>query len=85
MFSYGVLVLFPSTLSRIRGVLDVRVPRRPARARASVRWWPWSSRRGRNGDNRPLYALNWTRLSCHRFAANRVRYMGNTGSKLSVH
>ena len=35
--------------------------------------WPWSSRRGRSGDNRPLYALNWTRLSCHRFVANRVR------------
>ena len=38
-----------------------------------MRRWPWSSRRGRNGDNRPLYALNWTRLSCHRFVANRVR------------
>ena len=63
----------PSTLSRIRGDLDVRVPRRSARARASVRRWPWSSRRGRSGDNRPLYALNWTRLSCHRFVANRVR------------
>ena len=37
-----------STLSRIRGDLDVRVPRRSARARASVRRWPWSSRRGRN-------------------------------------
>ena len=36
-----------STTSRIRGVLDVRVPRRSARARASVRRWPWSSRRGR--------------------------------------
>ena len=33
---------------RIRGDLDVRVPRRSARARASVRRWPWSSRRGRN-------------------------------------
>ena len=63
----------PSSTSRIRGDLDVRVPRRSARARASVRRWPWSSRRGRNGDNWPLYALNWTRLSCHRFAANRVR------------
>ena len=31
------------------------------------------ARRGRSGDNRPLYALNWTRLSCHRFVANRVR------------
>ena len=48
MFSYEVLVLFPSTTSRIRGDLDVRVPRRSARARASVRRWPWSSRRGRN-------------------------------------
>ena len=38
----------PSTLSRIRGDLDVRVPRRSARARASVRRWPWSSRRGRS-------------------------------------
>ena len=37
-----------STLSRIRGDLDVRVPRRSARARASVRRWPWSSRRGRS-------------------------------------
>ena len=37
-----------STLSRIQGDLDVRVPRRSARARASVRRWPWSSRRGRN-------------------------------------
>ena len=37
----------PST-SRIRGDLDVRVPRRSARARASVRRWPWSSRRGRS-------------------------------------
>ena len=55
-----------STESRIRGDLDVRVPRRSARARASVRRWPWSSRRGRNGGNRPLYALNWTRLSCQR-------------------
>ena len=74
VFSYGVRFLFPrSTLSRIRGDLDVGVPRRSARARASVRRWPWSSRRGRNGDNRPLYALNWTRLSCHRFMANRVR------------
>ena len=36
-----------STLSRIQGDLDVRVPRRSARARASVRRWPWSSRRGR--------------------------------------
>ena len=36
-----------STESRIRGDLDVRVPRRSARARASVRRWPWSSRRGR--------------------------------------
>ena len=44
-----------------------------ARARASVRRWLWSSRRGQSGDNRPLYALNWTRLSCHRFVANRVR------------
>ena len=34
--------------SRIRGDLDVRVPRRSARARASVRRWPWSSRRGRS-------------------------------------
>ena len=33
---------------RIRGDLDVRVPRRSARARVSVRRWPWSSRRGRN-------------------------------------
>ena len=49
MFSYGVLVLSPeSTTSRIRGDLDVRVPRRSARARASVRRWPWSSRRGRS-------------------------------------
>ena len=38
----------PSTTSRIRGDLDVRVPRRSARARASVRRWPWSSRRGRS-------------------------------------
>ena len=38
-----------------------------------MRRWLWSSRRGRSGDNRPLYALNWTRLSCHRFVANRVR------------
>ena len=38
-----------------------------------MRRWLWSSRRGRNGDNRPLYALNWTRLSCHRFVANWVR------------
>ena len=38
-----------------------------------MRRWPWSSRRGRSGDNRPLYALNGTRLSCHRFVANRVR------------
>ena len=37
-----------STTSRIRGDLDVRVPRRSARARASVRRWPWSSRRGRS-------------------------------------
>ena len=37
----------PITISRIQGVLDVRDPRRPARARASVRRWPWSSRRGR--------------------------------------
>ena len=37
-----------STISRIRGDLDVRVPRRSARARASVRRWPWSSRRGRS-------------------------------------
>ena len=37
-----------STTSRIQGDLDVRVPRRSARARASVRRWPWSSRRGRN-------------------------------------
>ena len=71
--TYGVRFLFPSTTSRIRGDLDVRVPRRSARARASVRRWLWSSRRGRSGDNRPLYALNWTRLSCHRFVANRVR------------
>ena len=45
---YEVLVHPTSTLSRIRGDLDVRVPRRSARARASVRRWPWSSRRGRN-------------------------------------
>ena len=38
-----------------------------------MRRWLWSSRRGWSGDNRPLYALNWTRLSCHRFVANRVR------------
>ena len=62
-----------STTNRILGDLDVRDPRGSARARASVRRWPWSSRRGRSGDNRPLYALNWTRLSCHRFVANRVR------------
>ena len=37
-----------STLSRIRGDLDVRDPRRSPRARASVRRWPWSSRRGRS-------------------------------------
>ena len=36
-----------STESRIQGDLDVRVPRRSARARASVRRWPWLSRRGR--------------------------------------
>ena len=46
--TYRVLVLPTSTTSRIRGDLDVRVPRRSARARASVRRWPWSSRRGRN-------------------------------------
>ena len=50
-----------------------RVPRRSARARASVRRWLWSLRRGRSGEDRLLYALNWTRLSCHRFVANRVR------------
>ena len=38
-----------------------------------MRRWLWSSRRGRSGDNRPLYALNLTRLSCHWFVANRVR------------
>ena len=46
--TYRVLVPPKSTLSRIRGDLDVRVPRRSARARASVRRWPWSSRRGRS-------------------------------------
>ena len=48
VFSYGVLVPRPSTTSRMRGDLDVRVPRRSARARASVRRWPWSSRRGQS-------------------------------------
>ena len=48
VFRYGVRFLFPSTTSRIQGDLDVRVPRRSARARASVRRWPWSSRRGRS-------------------------------------
>ena len=43
-----VRLLPRSTLSRIQGDLDVRVPRRSARARASVRRWPWSSRRGRS-------------------------------------
>ena len=43
-----VRLLPQSTLRRIRGDLDVRVPRRSARARASVRRWPWSSRRGRS-------------------------------------
>ena len=81
--TYGVRFLFPSTLSRIRGDLAVRVPRRSARARASVRRWPWSSRRGRNGGNRPLYALNWTRLSCHRFAANRVRCLCSSRGDIS--
>ena len=45
--TYRVLVHPTSTSSRIQGDLDVRVPRRSARARASVRRWPWSSRRGR--------------------------------------
>ena len=44
--TYRVLVHPTSTTSRIQGDLDVRVPRRSARARASVRRWPWSSRRG---------------------------------------
>ena len=35
--TYEVRVLPTSTTSRIRGALDVRVPRRSARARASVR------------------------------------------------
>ena len=26
-----------------------------------------------SGSRRVKYALNWTRLSCHRFVANRVR------------
>ena len=26
-----------------------------------------------SGSRSPKYALNWTRLSCHRFVANRVR------------
>ena len=43
-----VRLLPDSTSNRIRGDLDVRAPRRSARARASVRRWPWSSRRGRS-------------------------------------
>ena len=67
-----------STLSRIRGDLDVRVPRRSARARASVRRWLWSSRRGRSGDNRPLYALKLD-------SAVVPSVRGQPGATVSVH
>ena len=49
-----------------------------------MRRWPWSSRRGRNGGNQPLYALNWTRLSCHRFAANEPALLRSLWLEIDV-
>ena len=64
----------PSTSNRIQGDLDVRVPRRSARARASVRRWPWSSRRG------PGAALTAIDLSVVRGVGSSKVVRGSAGS-----
>ncbi len=43
----------------------------PPKGIVALLQWPWHS--GSSGSRRESYALNWTRLSCHKFVANQAR------------